>query len=255
MGEQIKHSFFISQSSLYEDAVDAMERIMQRMQIDEQLSDMHIRGLMMYREREVGLNPKFDGKFLLYHGPLLPFELMSGLGRLKALDTTLDLLKRLVSSRRCMSIISSSSFKEYTYLGLAIENGQYLFGKDYTLGHHLVNSSNFLTWTNKWREDERKTVENFIRDYAEKIYIGVIKISDSPYVFHAHKDIFDIAAAVIARDAMFQKEKGFPLLIDYADTLCSEYFSASEFDRMVEWELAKSGSYLREIGERSMRLK
>lgn len=255
LGEQIRHSFFISQANVQDDPEDALERIVKRAEMDDQLSDMHLRGLMFYREREAGLNPKFEGKYLLYHGPLLPFELMSGLGRLRALDTTLGLLKKLVSSRKCMSIISTPSFKEYTYLGLAIENNQYLFGKEYTLAHHLTNTTDFLSWSKKWREEEYNKVQDFINDYASKIYIGVIRISDRPYVFHAHRDIFDLAASIIARDSMFQREKGFPLLIDYADTMCSEYFSASEFNKMVDWELAKSGNYLRESGERRMRLK
>jgi hypothetical protein len=255
IGDQIRHSFFISQANIHEDVGDALERIQRRAETDDQLSDMHMRGLMFYREREAGLNPKFGGKYLLYHGPLLPFELMSGLGRLRALDTTLDLLKRLVSSRRCISIISTPSFKDYTYLGLALENNQYLSGENYTLGHHLANTADFLAMEKKWRAEEYEKAKNFINDYAGQIYIGVIKISDRPYVFHAHKDIFDLAAAIIARDSMFQREKGFPLLIDYADSMCSEYFSASEFNKMVDWELAKSGDYLRESGERRMRMK
>lgn len=254
-GEQIKHSFFISQASLHEEAESVLDRIYQRVESDDELSNMHLRGIMMYREREAGMNPKFDGKYIMYHGPLLPFELMSGLGRLRALDVTLELLRKIVSSKRIMSIISSTSFKDYTYFGLALENGQYLHSPTYNLEHHLVNESNFLAWSNKWREEEKKKVEDFIKDFASQIYIGVIKIGHRPYVFHAHKEIFDIAAAIIARDSMFQQEKGFPLLIDYADSLCSEYFSNAQFSRMVDWELAKTNTYLRESGERRMRVK
>jgi hypothetical protein len=180
---------------------------------------------------------------------------MSGLGRLRALDLTLDLLKRVVSSKRTISIISSTSFKDYTYFGLAIENGQYLTSPDYNMEHHLTSTSDFLSWSNKWREEEKNKVEDFIKDYASQISIGVIRTSHRPYVFHAHKDIFDKAAAIIARDSMFQNEKGFPLLIDYADNLCSEYFSSSQFNRMMDWELAKNDRYLRESGERRMRVK
>ncbi|MCA2003649.1 MAG: hypothetical protein LDL06_02655 [Candidatus Nitrosotenuis sp.] len=254
-GDQIKHSFFISQASMHDEAQGVLDRIYQRVENDDELSDMHLRGIMMYREREAGMNPKFEGKYVMYHGPLLPFELMSGLGRLRALDVTLDLLKKVVNSKRIMSVISSTSFKDYTYFGLALENGQYLTSDHYNLEHHLVNESNFLKWSQKWRDEEKQKVEDFIKDYASKISIGVIKIGDRPYVFHAHKEIFDLAAAVIARDSMFQKEKGFPLLIDYAANLCTEYFSNSQFNRMMDWQLAKTNTYLRESGERRMRVK
>ena len=123
------------------------------------------------------------------------------------------------------------------------------------LQNHLTTTSDFLSWSNKWREEEKAKVEEFIKNYASKICIGVIKISERPYVFHAHKDIFDLAAAIIARDSMFQQQKGFPLLIDYADNLCTEYFSGAQFNHMVDWELAKGDNYLREAGERRMREK
>lgn len=255
LGEKIQHSFFISQASLRDEPEGVLERIAQRAESEDNLSDMHLRGLMMYREREAGLDPMFDKKYLLYHGPLLPFELMSGLGRLRALDVTLELLKKVVSSNRAISIISSSSYKDYLYFGLALKPGEYLTSESYTLANHLKNQSDFLTYSNKWREEERKKVQDFINDYASQIMIGVIKVSHRPYVFHAHKSIFDLAAAIIGKDSMFQRQKGFPLLIDYADNLCSEYFSSSQFNRMVEWELAKKDTFLSESGERRMRVK
>lgn len=254
-GEKIRHSFFISQASLREEAGEVLERIVQRAESDDNISDMHLRGLMMYREREAGMDPRYEGRYILYHGPLLPFELMSGLGKLRALGITLNLLEKLIRSKRVASIISSTSYKDYLYFGLALDSNQYLTSPDYTLANHLTHTADFLKYANKWRSDERKRIEDFINDYASQIMIGVIRIGHRPYVFHAHRDIFDLAAAIIARDSMFQKEKGFPLLIDYADNLCSEYFAPSQFNRMIEWELAKNNVYLTEMGERSMRVK
>ncbi len=254
-GEQIKHSFFISQAGLREEADAVLERILQRTEDDGGLSDMHLRGLMMYREREAGMNSKFEGKYIMYHGPLMPFELMSGLGRLRALDTTLDMLKRMVRSKRVMSVISAPLHRDYTYFGLAMENGQYFTYPKNDLATHLLHATEFVKQREKWRDEELRKVEEFIGDYAAQISIGVIRIGQRPYVFHAHKDIFDTAAGIIARDSMFQREKGFPLLIDYADNLCTEYFPNSQFARMMGWELAKTNLYLRESGERRMRVK
>ena len=88
-----------------------------------------------------------------------------------------------------------------------------------------------------------------------KIKVGVIKISQRPYVFQAHEDIFDLAARIIYRDAVFQKEKGFPLLVDYADNLCSTYFKASDFNKIIEYQLAKEGEFLSEMSEETLRQK
>lgn len=254
-GQQIKHSFFISQAGLSDDPAEVLDRIARRIETDEDVTEMALRGFMLYREREVGLAPQFKGKYIMYHGPLLPFELMSGLGRLRALNTTLDILKRIIHEKRCFSIVSSSSYKDYAYFGLALKKGEYLTKEGLDLYDHLANTANFMKYKDKWRDDERKMIEDFLENYARNIKIGIIRIGERPYVFHAHKDIFDLAAAIIARDSMFQKEKGFPLLIDYADTLCTEYFSASQFSNMMKWELAKNNSYLAEMGERKMRVK
>ncbi len=254
-GDKIRRSFFISEAGLKQNPDDVIERISKRAVTDDSLSNIALRGLMLYREREAGINNKFAGKYIMFHGPLLPFELMSGLGRLRALDATLDILRTIVREKRFFSVISTTSFQDYLTFGMALEPLQYLTASHYTLGHYLEHNSDFLTWEDKWREDEKKKVKEFIRDYAEKILIGVIRIGDRPYVFHAHEEIFDLAAAIIARDALFQKEKGFPLLIDYADTLCSQYFSAGDFKAMMQWELARTGAYIREAPERDLRMK
>lgn len=254
-GDSIRHSFFISEASLREEPEDAIARIAGRQTKDDTLSEMAIRGLMLYREREAGLSPDFAGRFIMLHGPLLPFELMSGLGRLRALGVTLDLLRSIVRERRFFSVISSTAYQDYLTFGRAIDPGEYLTASAYTLGRHLRSDSGFLEYKDKWRDDERTVVEQFLGDYADRIMIGVIRVGDRPYVFHAHRDHFHTAAALIARDAMFQREKGFPLLIDYADSLCSEYFSSGEFRRLVEWELAKRGALIAEAPERDLRLK
>lgn len=255
MGDKIRHSFYVSEANIRENPEDAIERVAGRIAFEDNLSEMAIRGLMLYRERETGLDNKFENSYVMFHGPLLPFELMSGLGRLRALEATLDILRNIVRQKRFFSIISSTAYQDYLTFGRAISSGEYLTTSSYTLARHLLNSSGFMSYQEKWREDERKTVEEFLGDYADRIMIGVIRVAERPYVFHAHKDIFHLAAAIIAKDAMFQKEKGFPLLIDYADSLCSQYFSSSEFKALIEWELAKQGAYLSEAPEQDLRLK
>ena len=255
VGDKIRKSFFISEATLKTQSKDIIERISGRALHGENLSDMALRGLMLYREREAGLDPKFSDKYVMFHGALLPFELMSGLGRLRALDTTLDLLRRIIKEKRFFSVISSTAFQDYVTFGKAINKMEYFTAKEFNIGNYLENSSDFLKWKEKWRPDELEKIQEFIRDYGEKILIGVIRVGAKPYVFHAHEDIFDKAAAIIARDAMFQKEKGFPLLIDYADALCTQFFSAGDFKAKMEWELARRGAYLEEAPERDLRMK
>lgn len=253
-GQQIKRSFFVSEASFRKPVEDVIATVARRNTAEDQISDMVVRALMLYREREAGLDPRFNDRYVMFHGPLLPFELMTGLGKWRALEATLTLLERLISEKRFFSVISTTAYQDYLTFGRAIDKGQYLTASHYTVGHHIADNKDFMA-REKWREDEFERVSRFLRNYAEQIWIGVIRVSERPYVFHAHKDIFDKAAAIIARDAMHQREKGFPLLIDYADTLCSHYFSSADFNNMMEFELAKHGEYLSEVPEQRLRLK
>ncbi len=254
VGDQIKRSFFISEAGFQRPVEDVIQTVVRRNTSEEEISDMVVRALMLYREREAGLDDQFKDDYVMFHGPLLPFELMTGLGRWRALESTLHVLERLIQEKRFFSLISTTAYQDYLTFGRAIERNQYLTATNYTVGHHIADNRDFMA-REKWRDEEFARMQRFLRDYAEQIWIGVIRVSDRPYVFHAHKEIFALAASIIARDAMHQREKGFPLLIDYADTLCSKYFSSGDFNNMIEFELARHGEFLSEVPERRLRLK
>ena len=136
----------------------------------------------------------------------------------------------------------------------ALNSGEYFLLKHTNVGMELLRNDDFMA-KDKWREEELLRMNHFLKQEASKILIGIIKISQHPYVFHAHQDYFEQAARIIARDAMFQREKGFPLLIDYADNLCSTLFKATDFNNIVEFKLAQEGKFLAEMPEDSLRQK
>ena len=255
LNEKIQHSYFITEAQYKEDIDKVTEYLLSHNPEKKVLSNLVIRAVLLYRERELGLNDKFNDKYKLYHGPLLPFELMSDLGRLRALDLTLDILERMIKNKKCFSIISRSQNDAYIRLGLSLKPGEYFLLKHINVGTDLIEHSNLLSHKDKWREGDYLKVNNFLLQKASKLKIGVIKISQRPYVFQAHEDYFELAAHVIARDSMFQREKGFPLLIDYADNLCSTFFKASDFNKIIEFQLAKEGEFLSEMSEETMRQK
>lgn len=252
--EKVKQSYFISETSLQTETDDVLEILKSREARNRALSNMVVRALLLYREREVAMRPEFAEAYKLLHGPLLPFELMTGLGRLRALETTLDVLERLVADPKVMSIISSTTQDDYLTLGAALEPGEYLVDQSFSLGDEIKTNEDFFS-ESKWRAWEYERVKEFLERAGSQIWIGIIKVSDRPYVFHAHKSMFDQAAAIIARDALLQREKGFPLLIDYADTLCSEYFPSGDFLSIMNYRMACEGWFLAETSEREMRLK
>lgn len=252
--QQLRQSYYISEASFQNDSDDVLSILQKREFKKRPISGLVIRALMLYREREVALRPEYAGAYKMLHGPLMPFELMTGLGRLRALYTTMNLLKRTVADPKIFSIVSTSRHSDYVTLGTALNPGEYMVDDKYSFGDEVADNQDFMA-LGRWREREFERMKEFLQRHAAKILIGVIRVGQRPYVFHAHRDTFDLAAAIIARDALMQREKGFPLLIDYADTLCSEYFPAGDFTQLMRYQLARDGEFLLESNERDMRLK
>lgn len=254
LNDKLRQSYYISEAKFEADYKEAVDVLKARETKGRVISDMVIRALLLYREREVAMRDEYKGAYKMLHGPLLAFELMTGLGRLRALEATLGILERVSRDPRCFSIISSTTQDDYMTLGMALEPGEYLAEPRYSLGDEIAANEDFMA-EGKWRPGEFARMKEFLKECASRIAIGVIKVSERPYIFHAHRETFDLAAAIIARDALLQREKGFPLLIDYADSLCSEYFPAGDFASVLTYKLAKEGQFLSQMSERAMRVK
>lgn len=256
LSEKIQHSYFISEAKYKQDIRDVADYLYSHENINKIISAPVLRAALQVREREVGLEDKFKDKYKIYHGPLIPFEMLANPGKaeLKILDVTIEILEKIIANQKCFSIISRSQNDAYIRIGLSLNQGEYVQLKK-SVGLEILEDRTLLKDKDRWREEDFLKVNNFINRKAMKIKVGVIKISHRPYVFHAHEENFNLAARIIYRDAMFQKEKGFPLLIDYADNLCSTYFKASDFNRIIEYQLAKEGEFLSEMSEETLRRK
>lgn len=256
LNEKIQHSYFISETNYKQDIKDVTDYLYSHENINRVVSTLVLRAALQVRERELGLKDKFKDKYKIYHGPLIPFEMLASPGKaeLKVLDVTLDVLEKMVANKKCFSIVSRSQNDAYIRAGLSLEQGEYVKLKK-SVALEILEDRTLVKDKDSWREEDFLKVNNFINQRAMKIKVGVIKISQRPYVFHAHEEIFDLAARIIARDSIFQKEKGFPLLIDYADNLCSTYFKASDFNKIIEYQLAKEGEFLSEMSEETLRQK
>jgi len=256
LNEKIQHSYFISEAKYKQDIKDVTDYLYSHESINKVVSAPVLRAALQVRERELGLDDKFKDKYKIYHGPLIPFEMLANPGKaeMKILDVTVEILEKIIANRKCFSIVSRSQNDAYIRIGLSLNPGEYVQLKK-SVGLEILEGRTLLKDKDRWREEDFLKVNNFINQRAMKIKVGVIKISQRPYVFHAHEEIFDLAARIIFRDAMFQKEKGFPLLVDYADNLCSTYFKASDFNKIIEYQLAKEGEFLSEMSEETLRQK
>jgi hypothetical protein len=62
-----------------------------------------------------------------------------------------------------------------------------------------------------------------------------------------------MAAHIALADSLLQEHRGFPLLIDLADTVCSTTFGADTFTSSVRMAYANAGQPFRYLGERETR--
>jgi hypothetical protein len=98
-------------------------------------------------------------------------------------------------------------------------------------------------------------MESFCNDVAPKIVVGLYRVWEGapPYMFYAHKDYAEMAAHIAMADSMLQEHRGFPMLIDLADTVCSTTFGLDSFVASVQIAYTDAGQPFRYLGERETR--
>ena len=74
-----------------------------------------------------------------------------------------------------------------------------------------------------------------------------------PYLLYAHREHAEEAAVVALADSVLQEHRGFPTLIDLADTVCRTVFGVDSFAPAVRLAYTEAGEPLRHEGERQTR--
>jgi hypothetical protein len=101
----------------------------------------------------------------------------------------------------------------------------------------------------------RERAEEFYHQAAPRILIGVYRTSSEvpPQIFYAHADHVQEAALIAMADSVLQAHRGFPMLIDLADTVCRSTFGAEAFNSTVRSAYAQHGNPFRYLAERETR--
>ncbi|MFX0209970.1 MAG: hypothetical protein ACFFDT_28575 [Candidatus Hodarchaeota archaeon] len=236
---------FVSEQHLHPPDVSVLDLLKRRKTENRLISALLIRAIMFYMERKIGIERKEE--WIMINGPVVPYELRTGIGRLRALDACLSLSEKVLDRKTIVGVLATSSEPEIVSLGLA------LYPKEYVrLRSYKEDLEDWLPRAHFNKTDEAR-FKRFIETHGDFLDVGIYKAGQRAYVFHAHHDLFNEAAALIICDSMFQQLRGYPLLIDYADSLCSHMLASSDFRRMVDFGLAKAGSLVFEQSEGSQR--
>lgn len=225
---------FVSEQNLHSSETSVLDILKNRKPESKLISNMLIRAIMFYMERKIGLERQEE--WVMFNGPVIPYELRTGIGRLKALDPCLSLCEQGLDRKTIVGVIGTSTEPEIISLGIAMNSLEYV-----RLRSFKVDLEDYLPAAHFNGADQAR-FRRFIDAYGDKLDVGIYKAGQRAYMFHAHHDHFNEAAAIIMRDSMFQQLRGYPLLIDYADSLCTHMLASSDFRRMVDFGLAREGS-------------
>ncbi len=221
----------------------------------DRLSDLTQRGIMAFAERAVLLH-KAEAPWRMGHGHPVPYELLTGGGLV--IDGDMPLLtysmemwrKLLVEHKRWVFVTSAPADRVLLTLGDALAPLEFALVasplqsmRDITRGH-LPERSGL-----------KGRAQDFVEEVGPQIVIGLYRASAQAPVrlFYAHHEYAHLAALIAIADSVLQEHRGFPMLIDLADTVCRTTFGSSTFNAMVQQAYSEAGAPFRYLGERETR--
>jgi hypothetical protein len=212
-------------------------------------------GIMAYAERAILLH-KSQAIWRMGHGHPVPYELLTGGGLV--IDGDMPLLRfsmkmwreLLMQNKRWVFVTSAPSDRVLLTFGDALHPLEFaLVGtplqsmRDIAAGH-LPRSTGL-----------KGEVQAFVEELGPQIVIGLYRASaQAPArLFYAHRDTACLAATIAIADSVLQEHRGFPLLIDLADTVCRSTFGSSTFRGFIQQAYSEAGAPFRYLGERETR--
>jgi hypothetical protein len=218
----------------------------------EKLSDLARRGIMTYAERAI-LKDKSQALWRMGHGNLVAYELITGLwaSKKERIQVSLDLINWFVDYKRFVFVPSAPRKRHWLMIGNALKPMEYAIVQ--TLQPDIEN----MLDTGGYRNESgvRPLMQSFAHDVAPKIVVGLYRVWEAapPYLFYAHVDNAEMAAHIAMADSLLQEHRGFPMLIDLADTVCTTTFGLNTFLPSVQTVYAEQGQPFKYLGERETR--
>lgn len=213
------------------------------------LSDLARRGIMTYAERAI-LTHKAQAPWRIGHGNPTPYELLTGSGSMKLLENSLAVMRDLVLQHRKMIFISSAP-SDRNWLTL----GQALHPLEFFIFETAQQRMEAIVSAGHYSKKYLQLAEEFCKEVGPHIAIGVYRASAAapPYLFFAHADYACEAALIAMADSVLQEHRGFPMLIDLADTICRTTFGNDIFNNAIQMAYAHAGEPFRFLNERQTR--
>lgn len=217
------------------------------------LSELARRGIMAYAERAI-LKEKSKALWRMGHGSPAPYELLTGLwsSQKDRIRKSLDLIEWYVEEHERFVFVPSAPRKRHLLM-----IGNALRPLEYAVVHTFQPEIETMIETGHYREESGvlREMKRFRDSIAPKIAVCLYRasIASPPFLFYAHVDHVDVAARIVLADSILLEHRGFPMLIDLADMVCSNTFGAESFMTSIQMAYADSGQPFRYLGERETR--
>jgi hypothetical protein len=228
-------------------AADIAEAVRSRgTQLRNKLPNVFLYAIMLFKERAVLLDTP-PGTFKLIQGPVFPHEMLTGSGTQYIMKPCLDLLGSLIEDGAFANIVSSDTHWELLNLGRALDPGEYILVDTGVEVLEEFGRMAHYTSTRIPQYGGKSQIElfNSFRDrYGPQVVRGVLRAHpmSSPSVFYAHIDRVEEAVHMLLADAKNTGPRGYPLLVDLADQLCSGAFKAGDYVNHMNAEFARAAS-------------
>jgi hypothetical protein len=217
------------------------------------LSVLARRGIMAYAERAI-LAQKSDAMWRMGHGSPAPYELLTGLwsSQRDRIKLSLDLIRWYVlEHRRFVFIPSAPRNRHWLTIGNALNP------LEFAILQTLAPDVQYMIDAGGYRDESgvRPAMQEFCDEVAPYIVVGLYRVWEGspPYLFYAHVDHAEMAAHIAMADSVLQEHRGFPMLIDLADTVCRTTLGMDSLMPSVQVAYSDAGHPFRYLGERETR--
>jgi hypothetical protein len=233
-----------------DEVMDLLDRRRERGDQDnprDRLSNLARRGIMAYAERAVLLD-RSKTPWRLGHGNPTPYELVTGSGMPDLLREGLNLMQRMVlDHRRFVYVPRTTRARELLTIGNALNPLEYAIIDTNEQMLKRIASGHYRG--QEWGPLGR-AVNEFIKECGAKVITGMYRASPMApaQMFYAHVDHAHEAALIALADSVLQEHRGFPMLIDLADSLCSATFGADVLTASTQLAYAAAGAPYRYAG-------
>jgi hypothetical protein len=217
--------------------------------------------VMSYAERALLLR-RSRATWRMGHGNPVTYELLTGAGNLELMVEATNVLRELIENHQKFVFVASEPRDR-----MLLTIGQALRPLEYALvgtlsdrlagwfhqGRFAVGSGAVLRWDGEL-VDPTEWIPRFIDRVASQVAVGLYRATRlaPAHLFYAHVDHADLAAHIALADSILQEHRGFPLLIDLADQVCTAVIGGT-LKRLTETAYAAAGVPWRYFSERTTR--